>query len=139
MELSDHELEDLDTQSYAWEDNRLVCTNNDSLQDVLMTNPDVEPSDCTLGAIGESGVRFEAVDPDLEEESVFDSALGHKTGTVMKEGPSAGRRVDKFGRGLGDLRENWVMMLKKLLNEKCVSRAVGSCGLMQKLHEQLFP
>ena len=85
--------------AYAWEGSPPVFAKSNGLQDVLMVHMAVERSDRTLGSIGESGASFEAVKPDLKEQSVFETAFRHETRAVMKARSLLGGVLTNFARG----------------------------------------
>ena len=70
---------------------------SDSLQKVLTMDSDVEHSDCIPRSIPGVETSFEAVDPVLKEDNVFESTIRNETIAVVKGAPVAGWwRIDKF-------------------------------------------
>ena len=85
----------------AWEENGPVFEKADSLQEILVLDPDVpqEDADACPEPDETVDVEFAAIEPDTKEEAALVEAVRGETVAPGGGAPPVGWRIDKFGLG----------------------------------------
>ena len=101
-EEKEGDVQEDDYYDGAWEENGPQFEKTDSLQQVLMLDPDIALDDDEVAALGDADLpaEFDAVEPDVKEGAAFVEAVRGEV--VVPEGgaPPVGWRIDKFGHRL---------------------------------------